>query len=505
MIHGTDLQRFRQHRAAQETTAGRRGSLGPTSRSYRRPLRSTIVGAIGCLLVLSACGTDSGSGAQQGDWPSFTLNHQDSRYLAESTITSSNVAKLHQSWVIRTKSSITSTPVVLDGNVYFDDWGGWVYSVRVGSGSINWKVRLKDPVSSTPVLANGNVYVGLSPYDGASFPPDNGNQVVALSQSDGHVLWQTELPSTAKGVWSSPIVDDGFLFIGLAAGIGQQESIPPFVGGSIWALDATTGRIAWKRVLNGTAGGGGLWGSVAVSTSLDSIFFGTANSYVPTGTINDAYSIVSLNLRTGHENWRFRAYPSEAVGNDQDFGATPNVFSISSHGGVRLAVGVGSKDGNYYVVDARTGALIQKVSVTPDGGNIGTSAFRGTVNPKVFVPTYTNAIDIASPANCCGGLVAVNTATGHVQWYVSVGANVIGDVAAVPNAVLFGDEKGNVYALSSKDGHRLFHDKLPDAIESGVTPAEGHVFVATTRGDPGLGQNDSSMPLNGLGLYAYVP
>jgi outer membrane protein assembly factor BamB len=52
-------------------------------------------------------------------------------------------------------------------------------------------------------------------------------------------------------------------------------------------------------------------------------------------------------------------------------------------------------------------------------------------------------------------------------------------VAVIPGAVLFGDQKGNLFALSASTGSTLFSYKLPKgtAIGGGVTVAEGFVLV----------------------------
>lgn len=405
--------------------------------------------------------------------------------------------------MLPTGHSVTSTPVVVNGNVYFGDWGGTVYSVRVATGEVNWKATLHNAISSSVAVAQGLVYVSLSPEDSAAYPPHTGDRVVALSQSTGHVVWSTRFSSTAQGVWGSPIVFDGLVFIGAAGGIGQEETIPPFVGGDVLALDDATGRIVWRRTLNGTAGGAGLWGSVAASPVLNSIFLATANSYVNTGTTGDAYSLISLDPRTGRERWRFRAYPKFDVGQDADFGATPNIFQLKINGIPKAVVGIGSKDGNYYVVDARNGQLVRKIFVQPNGGVIGNSAMLGGfAHVLAFVPTFETSLDIANPLVCCGALVAVDITTSKVLWYVSARANIIGSVSLVPGGLFFGDAKGNVFAVSTS-GHTVFHATLPDSIQSGVTPAEGHVFVTTCRGDPTPGYEDPSMPITGLGLYAY--
>src|SRR5580692_6187547 len=73
-----------------------------------------------------------------GDWTSFTLNYNNSRYQTNSTINSSNIGDLIQKWKIKT-SDVSSTPIVANGNIYFSDWNGSVYSVNVMTGNTNWR------------------------------------------------------------------------------------------------------------------------------------------------------------------------------------------------------------------------------------------------------------------------------------------------------------------------------------------------------------------------------
>jgi outer membrane protein assembly factor BamB len=474
----------------------------------RRGLRACFVVI---LVAVASCSSGSSKTGQSpprgsgGEWSSFILDSQNSRFQSQSTVTSDNLPDLKQKWMIPTHWSVTSTPVVLGGNVYFADWGGNVFSAQVKSGKINWKINLDNPISSTLTVAGDNIYVSLSPQDTRLVPPNNGNRVVALSRSTGAVLWQTKIPSSAQGMWSSPTLFDGMIYVGVAGGIGQKETDKPFVEGNVFALNATTGAITWTRRLNGTAGGAGLWGSVVGSTELNAVYFATANAYGETGTTGDAYSIVSLNAKTGKENWRYQAYRNVAEGDDNDFGATPNLFKIQQQGGLRAVVGVGSKDGYYYVVDAATGKLIQKTQMQQNGGVIGNAAvLRGdSGNPRVFVPGYSNSVDVASPKNAFGSVAALDALTGKVDWSTTVEGNVIGSVALVPGALLFGDARGNLYALSTKAGGTLFHKRLPNAIEAGVTPAEGHVFVATSQGNPG--GPDESMSAANNGIYAFAP
>ncbi len=298
----------------------------------------TTTGLVACCLLVIAPAIMIGSlpaGAQPlgGEWPSLTMDAQNSRYQSQSTITSANVAQIREQWVIRTPAPVTSTPVVMDGNAYFADWGGNLYSAQVATGSLNWVVNLGYPISSTPTLANGLVYVGLSPDETRTHSQTSYREfVVAISPADGHTVWETTLDGTMHGLWASPTVSGDTLYVGLAVGAGQPDETDPSDLGQMYALNAMNGTPVWSQTLAGTAGGAGVWGSVVVDPELNAVFFATGNSYARTGTVGDAYSIMSLNASTGALRWRFRVYPSRKSGGDNDFGSTPNLFSLTDSG-----------------------------------------------------------------------------------------------------------------------------------------------------------------------------
>src|SRR5207244_115243 len=70
-------------------------------------------------------------------------------------------------------------------------------------------------------------------------------------------------------------------------------------------------------------------------------------------------------------------------------------------------------------------------------------------NPEIFIPsTFRDSTD-----NKIKGLItAFDPASNSTSWIFKAKGRVPGSVAIVPGAVLFGDRKGFLYAVSTVDG-----------------------------------------------------
>jgi polyvinyl alcohol dehydrogenase (cytochrome) len=402
------------------------------------------------------------------------------------------VGTLSQKWFFSTSYSVTSTPVVLNGNVYFADWGGNIYSLKVADGKLNWKYHVSHAVSSTLLLANGLVYVGWGPFRPTS--------IIALDQATGTLVWSRTLVTSMHAIWASPIVYNGRLFIGVAAAENDSEGVSSYKG-EIDALDAMTGSFDWSfKTAVGAAGGASVWGSVAVDPSLDSIYFGTGNAF---GNWSGAatlysYAIISLSASSGTLNWYHQVYTDTTIGGDLDFGSTPNLFTLSYNGNMYRAVGIGAKDGNYYIVDRTNGNPIvtETVGTLDNKGIIGLAGFyypSTQGNPELFIPSS----NYPGCSGCLGVVEALFPSSGNVPWRFPSGGLIVGSVAVVPGAVLFGDIYGNFYAVSIADGSQLFHTQVtPFGINGGITVAEGYVL---------FGNGAQPTADSRCGLYAFAP
>jgi glucose dehydrogenase len=431
------------------------------------------------------------------NWPSFTFDNSNSRYQSNNTINASNIGQLQEQWYIPTNSGVTSTPVVLNGSVYFADWDGNLYSANVSSGTINWEINLGGAISSTPTLSNGIVYV--------AFGPSKSTKVFAVSQKNGSIIWNTRLNSTEDAIWGSPTVYNGLVYIGTAGAVFSDGQLSPAYKGQIFALNAQNGTSMWNNtVMVGSSGGAAVWSSAVVDPKLNSIYFGTGNAYNHANNSSYAYSIVSLNATNGKRNWIYQVYNNSYTGQDYDFGDTPNLFQIMLSGKLYSAIGEGGKDGNYYILNRVNGDLLEKYSIGTAGSNggvIGPAGFiypKYTFGPEIFIPTYYNNTN-----GCCGAVEALIPSTNTVSWMDITTGNIRGSVTVIPGAVIFGDLSGRMYAASTTTGNILFNKTFMNrSIEAGITVADGHVFIPVAFPNYQMYNNNNGST---AGLYAFSP
>lgn len=494
--------------------------------SKKRTIVFCVIASLIALMIVSEWMPVEITSAQAGSngysWTSFTSDYNDSRYQPNSPVNSSNVGSLQFAWFYQANHSVTSEPLVDNGHVYFSDWGGNVYSLSLANGSVNgtgdWDTNVVNELglvnfalSSTPALANGLVYVAGSPLYSTQ---TNRSILFALNQSTGALEWNTALRYGAGGVYSSPIVYNGLVYVGESdcheAGEGAycSEAIDSNVG-ELFAVNATTGTLKWSFKTGndspGGAWGGGVWGSVALDPSLNSLYLGTGNSFnanVTSPNLNAySYSILSLNAMTGALNWNYTIAPNQQVGDDNDFGSSPNLFTLDYKGTMYQAVGLSPKTGPYYILNRQNGALITTISITNSpNGNIGVAGFiyqNGTSSsgkPVIFLPANSGYVEEFNPW----------TSNTPVQSSIKIGTLDGAEVAVVPGAVFVGDESGNLYAFSTDDLSQLWSAKLPGVqtgygVQSGVTVAAGYVLVGVTENSP-LKETPTT---NDGGLYAY--
>jgi outer membrane protein assembly factor BamB len=465
------------------------------------------------LLLVLAFGVLSFVAAAQpvkgGDWTSLTLNSNDTRYQMNSTVNATNVNQLVPAWNLTTQNSVTSTPLVQDGNVYFADWGGYVYSANIVNGSINWKDNLGAGISSTPLVYNGVVYIALGPSGtadvGASIgnlKGENSTAVFALNQSTGNVLWINNLNRTTRmdAIWASPIVYKNLLYIGVAS---QGDESERAWKGAIYGIYANNGVMAWNTtgpantigygssLLAGPDGGDALTGSVVIDPLLNQIYFGTGNPYAvyqtpfsPRAKDITAANTLVLTL-SGPTSWISASNPLLVTVTGNAVGKFSTFNSVSNS--IVLATDSNSIESQSFLITSNAPSQ----TLTSTTGNfyyISQISLDSPDNPRTPDPTINGSVTevylgVSNTVNSIGtwslsenslygySIISLNATNGKMVWYNQVcksGLDFCGDGDFVSSPNLFSITTSlancslgcNAVGLGGKDGNYIVLNRL---------------------------------------------
>jgi outer membrane protein assembly factor BamB len=266
-------------------------------------------------------------------------------------------------------------------------------------------------------------------------------------------------------ILSSPAVDDGKIFVGVAVG-GVNFGIP-YRGGFL-AFDEQTGAQVWRFEVDVQAattgqnrGCGDVWSSPAVDTKLGLVFFGTADcEEQPLPPYHE--SVLALDVQTGALRWVYRPRETDPNKCDFDFGASPNLIDANG----REAIGIGGKDGTYYLLERLTGAKIWSTRVVfggGDGGFFGAAAFDGK---RIFSATAFGDGNVQTQTGLCDPTYSDPTNPNIVDTYI---------------------QDPSMHALSVVTG-QILHEQTNNQNFGATTLARGVVFSGF------IGQSETDLP-----------
>jgi polyvinyl alcohol dehydrogenase (cytochrome) len=205
----------------------------------------------------------AGTPAACAEWAMF--QHDPSHTGAGcAAITTSNVSTLVPGWFDQMPNAVTAEPAVVGNTVYVGDNGGIFHALDAASGKQKWSFDVTGydhHSTSYGVITSSAAYTDAI----AGLPPavvfGGGGSVFALNASTGALLWHTDLaPSDPTGpdeVESSPVVvphADGTGVV--VVGLDTNESSGGASGGVV-ALNAQNGAPLWSFEPDpGTTSGG---------------------------------------------------------------------------------------------------------------------------------------------------------------------------------------------------------------------------------------------------------
>jgi polyvinyl alcohol dehydrogenase (cytochrome) len=417
--------------------------------------RAMLLAALAALVSVSGglAASPSSGWSMGGHDLSNTRSNPDQK-----AITADNAGKLATKWTFTTHGDVSATPAVVNGAVYFPDWGGYINKVNAANGAFIWQKKLSDYgynsaadlVSRTAPAVVGNVlYIG-DQGGGSSIPGGaQPGRVLAIDAGNGDLLWATAInPSFFTIITEAPVVRGGVVYVGAASSEENAAAfIPGYVcchfRGSFSALNAATGQVLWTTYMvpadadfsDGAYSGGAIWGSTpAIDAASNTVYVTTGNNYSVPDSAKDCQdnhgtpaqcldandhidSILALDMTTGQIKWATGVQgfddwivscipglpgnpnpcPTATPGPDFDFGSGPNLFTVKMKSGVtKKMVGAGAKSGIYWGLDATTGEILWSTEAGP-GSTLGGIEWGTATDGKRIYVAEANFARLAYP------------------------------------------------------------------------------------------------------------
>lgn len=272
-------------------------------------------------------------------------------------------------WSFEIGADISSSPTVTDGVLYIGASDNYVYALDADTGSKLWSFETGDYIFGKPTVYNGVVYIGS--YD---------NYLYALDADDGAELWRfkaaSNLRSTPAVAVSTPTV--GGLPVTEIYIISMSVT---GIGGYLYALNADDGTELWSQ---------SIVGQMIHSAVVDNgyVYFGTYDKYVHALNINDKSEVWSYPTAGQVSNTPTIKDGVLYIGDDSGF-----VYALNSNDGSRVWVSLTNSE--------------SKVQYAPQ-----------VLGSMVYVNLYNHEL-----------IFALDRTGGGVQWYFRTGDSMLSGLA----------------------------------------------------------------------------
>lgn len=331
---------------------------------------------------------------QSGNWLAYGRTHSEQRFSPLNQITRENVTNLQPDWYfpVPNSRSLVSTPLVVDGVIYFIASLNVVRALDATSGEEIWSFNPQvGQVAPERMRAGWDNSRGISIWENKLFVATWDGRLISLDRTNGEQLWSTQTidPELAMYVTGAPKAFKGKVLVGN----GGTENGPN--RGYVTAYDANTGEQAWRFwIVPGNpadgfedeamemaaetwtgewwrhGGGGNSWHGWTYDAELNQLYIGTGNGSPwnrkirsPDGGDNLFLdSIVALDPDSGEYLWHHQNTPGETW----DYNSNMDIVlaDLVIDGETIKALMQAPKNGFFYVINRENGELLSAEKIT---------------------------------------------------------------------------------------------------------------------------------------------
>ena len=360
-----------------------------------------------CLAKASMLAAEADPGSiDPGNWPQYHRTSNAWRYSPLDQINTDNVYRLRVAWIHQPgdiTNGLQTTPVVVDGVVYYAGPFNNVFALDAATGKTLWEYRpdindvayelLQTGINRGVTVGHNMVYLGT--VDG---------RFIALDQQTGMENWSSQLTNPREcdcAFTSSPQLAGNVLIGGSTGGDSATSA-------KIYAVNAMTGEALWTFDIikddetswpggSGKYGGGGAWLPGTYDAGSDTFYIGTGNAaadfYGENRKGDNKYTatLLALEPQTGRLKWHHQEVPHDVW----DFDAAYEAL-IVKHKGVEYIIHL-NKSGFTFIYEKNSGRLIRTWKFAgninfADGIDVKTGKFINRVD------TYTGKENIQCPS-----------------------------------------------------------------------------------------------------------
>ena len=480
------LASFRSGVAAAALTIGMAGAAHAGTTSSTTPTPQDFVNAA----------------SSNSNWILTAKSYDNNRYVALNQITPSNVSHLKPVWTfhISDNGPMEATPIIWHGTAYITSAHDHVYAIDLKTGKLKWQFSDNPHVISFAAnrgiaLLDGNVYIGTLSGHLIALNAETGKKVfdvVAVKNTKNSFFTQAPIPyhnpMTGKTVLLENVSNGDW------GGIGKITAFDPKTGKKLWSWNTIPGPgqkghdtwsgDSWKK------GGGSVWTPMALNPKTGMLYANVGN---PSPDFNASIrkgknlytdSLVALNISGKKPKlaWYHQFTPGDT--HDWDPVMPPVLFTTKYRGTEMPLVAAGDKGGHFYLLNAKTGKLVDRLAVSWQHGHDTHPTLKGTVacpatlggiefNGGSFDPK-TDMFYVPSTNECGVFKSTKNVVYIAGQFYLG---------GAFPKLV--GPASGDLNAISMKTGVFAWRHatKLPLAVGGALSTSSGLIFTGQLNND----------------------